>query len=278
MEFYKLDRSFFAAIQESFSGLETEFKDLIPGQDVPYTKFRKHFVLKCGAMFFFYIISIFAMIMSRITDEKFVSSYMVVLTLLNDLSALETIFFVDLSKYFLKTITYAFRADRTVDISEKFAEEKFVKSMKRLHLSVWKTVDKINEYFGLFLLGYIIQQFLMISYDIYWIFLNKFDVGIWLGLDNGFVLISDMLSFFFLSNSCHKLSTEADKIRTLLYDRDDCLSLPEGQVFLSQILNQPIKIGAKGFYKLDQSFFAALTVGSMTSAIILVQFQFQTLM
>lgn len=169
-------------IQDSFSRLEAEFQDLLPNEDVRLNKFRQHFVLKCGAMFVFYIISIFAMIMSRITDEKFVSSYMVVLTLLNDMNALQTIFFVDLSKYFMKTITHAFLADRTIDTDEKFVEKKFIQSMKKLHLSVWKTVDKINEYFGLFLLGYIIQQFLMISYDIYWIFLNKFNVGIWLGL------------------------------------------------------------------------------------------------
>lgn len=169
-------------MQEAFIGLETEFKELLPSQDVHYTKFRKRFVMKCSTMFIFYIISIFAMIMSLVTDEKFVSSYMVILTLVNDLGALQTIFFVDLSKYFMKTITHAFRADRTIDVNEKFAEEKFIKSMRKLHMSIWRTVDNINEYFGLFLLGYIIQQFLMISYDIYWIFLNKFDVGIWLGL------------------------------------------------------------------------------------------------
>lgn len=68
-----------------------------------------------------------------------------------------------------------------------------------------------------------------------------------------------MLSFFFLSNSCDKIYCEAEKIRTFLYERDDCLLLSESQHFLSQILNQPIKIGAKGFYKLDRSFFAAVS-------------------
>lgn len=71
-----------------------------------------------------------------------------------------------------------------------------------------------------------------------------------------------MLSFFFLSNSCDKIYCEAQKIGTFLYERDDCLS--ESQQFLSQILNQPIKIGAKGFYKLDRSFFAAVSDWNLT--------------
>lgn len=68
-----------------------------------------------------------------------------------------------------------------------------------------------------------------------------------------------MLSFFFLSNSCDKIFCEAKKIGTFLYERDDCLALSESQQFLSQIINQPIKVGAKGFYKLDRSFFAAVS-------------------
>ncbi|KAJ6633780.1 putative gustatory receptor 2a [Pseudolycoriella hygida] len=214
------------------------------------------------------------MVMSKITDEKFVTSYMVVLAFFNDLSAFQTIFYVDLSIVFLKSITRALRNyDAEKDSCEKSSDVKFIKSMRKLHLCIWKSADKINEYFGLFLLGYIVQQFLVISYDIYWIFLNKFNVGIWLGLDNAFVLMSDLLSFFFLSNSCDKLCYEVQKIGTLLYERDDCLPLSESQQFVSQMLNQPIRIGAKGFYKIDRSFFAALTVGSMTSAIMLVQFQ-----
>lgn len=174
-------------LQESCLRLETEFESLMPNGNVQLTKFRKQFLIKCAVMSLIYIISIFAMIMSRFTDEKFVTSYMVVLAFFNDLGAFLAIFYVDLSKFFLKAITHAFRDyDRGDRLCEKTAEAKFIKSMKKLHLSIWKTVDKINEYFGLFLLGYIVQQFLMISYDIYWIFLNKFNVGIWLGMGEKF--------------------------------------------------------------------------------------------
>lgn len=173
-------------LQESFYGLETEFQNVIPNGQLEFKKFRKRFIIKCVVMLIFYIISIFSMIMSKITDEKFVTSYMVVLNLFNDISAFQTIFYVDLIKSFLKAINHAFRDDDLNDAiklsCEKATETSFIKSMKKLHLSVWKAVDKINDYFGLFLLGYIVQQFLMISYDIYWIFLNKFNVGIWLGL------------------------------------------------------------------------------------------------
>lgn len=169
----------------SFLRMETEFRDLLPNGKVQLERFRKNFIIKCGIMLVFYAISVLAMIMSRIADDKFVTSYMVVLNALNDFNALQAVFFVDLSKYFMKAIVDALRDVDGRDSGhqlEKTDEAKFLKSMKQLHLSIWKTIDKINDYCGLFLLGYIVQQFLMISYDIYWIFLNKFNVGIWLGL------------------------------------------------------------------------------------------------
>lgn len=169
-------------LQESLLRLETEVQELLPNGNIKFKKFRKEFVIKCAVMLFFYVTSIFFMFMSRLTNEKYVTSYMVVLGFFNDLSAFQVIFFVDLSKSFLTAITNSFRDNECIDRScEKAVDAKFMKSMKKLHLSIWKTVDKTNECFGLFLLGYIVQQFLMISYDIYWIFLNKFNVGIWLG-------------------------------------------------------------------------------------------------
>lgn len=200
-------------VQESFFRLETEFQDLLPNVNVKFKQFRKRFIIKCLVMLVFYIISIFSMIMSRITDEKFVTSYMVVLAFFNDIAAFQTIFYVDLIKSFLSAITRAFHDDGRTDTiessCEKSTEAKFIKSMKKLHLSIWKTVDKINEFFGLFLLSYIVQQFLMLSYDIYWIFLNKFDVGIWLGLGekfcriHTFITISNQIFFYHqITRSC----------------------------------------------------------------------------
>ncbi|KAJ6633779.1 hypothetical protein Bhyg_17641, partial [Pseudolycoriella hygida] len=92
---------------------------------------------------------------------------------------------------------------------------------------------------------------------------------------NAFVLVCSLLSIFFVSDSCHQIYFESAKIGCLLYD-DNYLALAEGQHFLSQIVNQPIKITAKEFYKLDRSFFATLTVGSITAAIMLVQFQVES--
>lgn len=172
-------------LQESFFKVETEFENLLPSVNVKLTKFRKNYLIKCIVMFVLYFISILSMVMSRIMDEKMVTSYMVVLAFINDLNAFQLVFYVDLSNYFLKTMTQAFRnneSDDSIKCSEKFSEAKFVVSLRRLHLLVWKAVDSINKYFGLFVLGYIVQQFLMISYDIYWIFLNKFNVGIWLSV------------------------------------------------------------------------------------------------
>lgn len=66
-----------------------------------------------------------------------------------------------------------------------------------------------------------------------------------------------MFSFFFVSNSCDKIHFEAQKIINFLYESDECLS--DSQQFLSQMLNQPINITAKGFYTLNRSFFAGVS-------------------
>lgn len=68
-----------------------------------------------------------------------------------------------------------------------------------------------------------------------------------------------MLSFYFVSNSCEKIFCESQRIAISLHERDDYLTLSESQPFLSQIINQPINITAKGFYKVDRSFFAAVS-------------------
>lgn len=72
-------------LQESSCRLETEFQNLLPNVNVKLTKFRKNYLIKCIFMLALYFISIFAMVMSRITDVKFVTSYMVVLAFINDL-------------------------------------------------------------------------------------------------------------------------------------------------------------------------------------------------
>lgn len=76
--------------------------------------------------------------------------------------------------------------------------------------------------------------------------------------DNGFVLLCALLSLFLVSNSCHNLSIEAQKIGSFLYE-DDYLIRGEGQRFLALILNKPLKITAMDFFKLERSFFASVS-------------------
>lgn len=171
-------------LQESFNKLEIEFQDLLPSVNVELKKFRKNYLLKCSLIFALYAFSILSRIYLHIEGK--ILSYMFVLAFINELNAFQVIFYVDLSKFFLKTIIQAFRdvdgGVLTKCEDEKFIESKFLTSMKKLHWSIWKTVEKINEYFGLFLICYIVQQFLIISYDIYWIIMNRFSVSIWLSL------------------------------------------------------------------------------------------------
>lgn len=173
-------------LQASLDKLETEFQDALPNIEVKLTKFRNNYLIKCLIVIFLYFFSIFSMFMSR-TNTKVINSYMFILVLINDLNAFQVIFYVDLIKLFLKAMTQALNG-AVVGHLEKHSNEKPIGSkfisttMKKLHLNVWKTVEKLNKYFGLFLLGYIVQQFLVISFDIYWIFLNKFSVGVWLSM------------------------------------------------------------------------------------------------
>lgn len=178
---------FWNQLQTSFGRLESEFYDLLPNKNLKLSTFRNFFVIKCFAMVISYIILILAMIMSRLRSESFDASYMVVSAFINDLCALQVVLYVDLLKQFLKTITCAFQDingdnDKAKCLGEAFIDTKFIVSMKKLHSSIYKTVSKVNDYFGMFLLNYIVQQFLVISYYIFWIFLNKFSGGPWSSL------------------------------------------------------------------------------------------------
>lgn len=169
-------------IQESLCRIETEFQNLLPNTNLKLSKFRKQFLLKFFVILLSYFTLSLAMIMFRIENvEYYHKTYMIVLTIINDSFALQVVFYVDLIKLFLKTITDTFYGGG-VDakcVNEAFIDTKFILSTKKLHSSIYKVVEKINEYFGFFLLSYIIHQFLAISYYIFWIFLNKFTAGFW---------------------------------------------------------------------------------------------------
>lgn len=176
-------------LQESFSALEVEFQKLLPNGDVQLAKFRNAFLMKCFALLLSYFIVVFAMTMSRIQTEYSHTSLMIVLAFINDLCALQIVLYVDLTKFFLKTISHTFRnidGDEARGVREAFIKNELLISTKKCYTSIARTVDTVNRSFGLFLLTYMIQQFLAISYYIYWVLLNKFNIGLWssLGVQN----------------------------------------------------------------------------------------------
>lgn len=176
-------------LQQSFTALEKEFQILLPNKNVHLTKFRNVFSMKCFAMLFTYFVLVFAMIMSRIQSAYSHTSLMIVLAFINDLSALQVVLYVDLIKFFLKTISYTFRnvdGEEAKCVREALIGAELLASTKKCFVSTSKIVDKINKHFGLFLLAYTVQQFLAISYYIFWNLINKLSVGLWpsLGLYN----------------------------------------------------------------------------------------------
>ncbi len=177
--------SYWIKLQKSLSELETEFHNLLPNKSVKLAKFRNVFLIKCFAMMASYFMLILAMIMLRLSNEHFNTSYMIVLAFINDLCAFQVVFYVDLIKFFLKTITYTFRDiddGKSVVATDAVVVTKLLTSVKQLHSSMLKAVDRINEHFGFFLLSYIVQQFLQISYYIFWILLNRFGKNPWSSL------------------------------------------------------------------------------------------------
>lgn len=184
-------RQTWTELLKSFSELETEFQKMLPIAHGELIKFRKMFIIKCVIMFALYVFTVSVRIVLYTIFDKHLS-YMFVLGFFNDLNALQVLFFVDLSKFFLKIISRGFRdnVDSTKCFDEKFIKSKFLISTKKLYSRIWKTVQQINEYFGVFLLAYIVAQFLNISYDIYWILFNKFTAGIWMSLGLKFVYFS----------------------------------------------------------------------------------------
>ncbi|XP_037024721.1 uncharacterized protein LOC119066388 [Bradysia coprophila] len=262
-------------LQQSFNALEMEFKNLLPNKNVQLGKFRNVFLMKFFTVLISYIVLVFAMTMSRIKTEYSHTSFMIVLAFINDLCALQVVLYVDLTKFFLKTITGTFRkiaGEEAKCVREAVIRTELLVSTKKCYLSISKTVDKINEHFGPFLLAYIVQQFLAVSYYIFWVLDSKFSIGLWPSIDNGSVLLCALLSLYLVLNSCHKICTETQSIGSFLYE-DDYLVRGDGQRFLTLIINQPIKITTMDFFKLDRSFFASITIGGITSAIMLVQFR-----
>lgn len=137
--------------------------------------------------------------MSRIQTDYSHTSVMIVLAFINDLSALQLVLYVDLSKFFLKTIWCTFHnidGEEARCVREALIESELLASTKKCFMSISKTVDKINDHFGLFLLTYVVQQFLALSYYIFWNLINKFGVGLWtsIGLSN-FQLCSAVICF-----------------------------------------------------------------------------------
>ncbi|XP_037024757.1 uncharacterized protein LOC119066400 [Bradysia coprophila] len=262
-------------LQQSFSALEIEVQSSLPSRTLHLMKFRNVFLMKCVTMVILYAALVFAMVMSRVKKEYSTTSLMIVLAFNIDFCALQVVLYVDLIKFFLKATTDTFRdinSDKAKCDKEAFAKTELLTSIRKLYSSIYKIVGKVNEHFGLILLTYIVQQFLVIAYYVFWILLNKFKMGIWTSMDNTFVLACATISLFFVSDSCHQVCVEAQKIGSFLCE-NDYLIREEGQRLLTQTINQPMQITAMEFYKLDRSFFAAVTVGGITTAIMLVQFQ-----
>lgn len=90
--------------------------------------------------------------------------------LIHPLSALHVILFSDIVTMFISTFTEQIRDSAT--ISHSSSKIQFIKTIKLMHMDLWKLVTQINVYFGWSLLFLTINSFLYITYKLYWIFLS----------------------------------------------------------------------------------------------------------
>lgn len=134
-------------------------------------KIKFHFLLKVVLVLFLFIISQALVFVEVLLTEAHVwsSFFTSLLRLIYPLAVLHVILFSDIVTMFILELNEQIRNSPTfVHSSSKF---EFLKNVKLIHMDLWKLVVQINTFFGWNLLFLIINSFIYITYQLYWIFL-----------------------------------------------------------------------------------------------------------
>ncbi|KAJ6642677.1 hypothetical protein Bhyg_07630 [Pseudolycoriella hygida] len=154
----------------------------------------------------------------------------------------------------------------------------FLKNVKLLHMDLWKLVGQINIFFGWNLLILIINSFIYITYQLYWIFLALELKWPTLGMVEGLAsLLYGMVSLFVLVNSCQsgtlKMKYLVASIELYAFWTAENIYLHHlKQEIFSQISYLPIYITGSEFFTIDRKYLAGIAANCCMYIMIFIQF------
>lgn len=137
-------------------------------------KLKINYVLKLVFVFFMFFVSqglVFVeVLLAHTVGSHLWSSFLTsLLRLFYPLAALHVILFSDIVTMFILELNEQIRSSMTFFHSSSKIE--ILKNIKLMHMDLWKLVTQINIFFGWNLLFLIINSFIYITYQLYWIFL-----------------------------------------------------------------------------------------------------------
>ncbi len=152
-------------------------------------KIKLHFILKALYIFCLFIVSqglVFVEVLISASTPQIGSSFLTsLLRLISPLAALHVILFGDIVTIFILELNEQIR--NLITFSHSSVKIEFLRSVKLMHMDLWKLVTQINIFFGWNLLFLIINSFIYITYQLYWIFLAlelKWNVLALIGMSN----------------------------------------------------------------------------------------------
>lgn len=136
-------------------------------------KMAFHYRMKMGLVFFLFFISqglVFVEVLLLSHGHGLLSSFLTSsLRSMFPIAILHVVLHSDLITMFIDEINVQIRySPKCYNASSKI---EFLKNVKLLHMDLWKLVGQLNIFFGWNLLVLIINSFIYITYQLYWIFL-----------------------------------------------------------------------------------------------------------
>lgn len=134
---------------------------------------KLHYILKVVAVFLLFFVSqglVFVeVLLNPVKSHIWSSIFTSLLRLIYPLAALHVILFSDIVTMCILELNEQIK--NLVTYSNSSSKIDFLKNIKLMHMDIWNLVTQINIFFGWNLLFLIINSFIYITYQLYWIFL-----------------------------------------------------------------------------------------------------------
>lgn len=177
-------------IRKEVSSLELNTEKKLKA-GICFRRVRNMFVIKILFIIGSYIQAIFMSLMGSMVMHKFsICPFSYGLSIITDISCLYAIFCIDVVHKILVEINTVLKLyDRKIRASHQVygdqdslpeqlqpaAVVEKIEVLKQVYLSAWILTHKINDYFGWFFISYLIQQFIDLAADLFWLFLINHD-------------------------------------------------------------------------------------------------------